>query len=141
MQSNTLARLIALRDSIARIAQPNPNVRSLIVVKRTASGISYIPIQPNPVIENVSPRLISVLGESKIRLELDDITVRGISKAYDLDILTGAGTSYIVDGQYNAVTNQVIGGAEYERVFTNPKSNSLTYDIILRRKPLPTGRY
>lgn len=116
---NLIAQMAHLRQQIAGLAEEYglPNVRSLILRKRTDKGYQYVQVKPNPVIiTESSPQRSNLEDFNNIEVLQQPLTVKGISRRVDLatkwgysyDDLVGSGIDYIVDGRLEL--GKVIGG-------------------------------
>ena len=98
MAINLTALFQSSRDAAAAHADGYglPTNRILTIGDRT-EGYSWLTICPNPAIDIVSPRLVQRYeGIQGIEVELDDLQVEGISKAYRIDQIHGRGKFYVV---------------------------------------------
>ena len=132
-----ITEMIAVRDQAAAIAQyfGISTIQSFFVCRRAPNQVpNYLEIDPKPLIQNVSPKMVADFGQNqRIQIELDDIQVSGISHKYGRDQITGSGVFYNIGG---VLTGGVLtGGYEAELVpGTNVEEKTLVWNVILRRK-------
>jgi len=149
MPIDLTARFQSSRDAAAKHAASYgiPTNRVLTVGDRT-TNFSWLTICPNPSIDLVSPRLVQRYeGLQDVEVELDDLQVSGISKAYALEQIKGRGKFYVVGltaDQLSALVSErfdqaviesfggivcdLIPGVEVE------EQNQLHWSMILRRR-------
>lgn len=141
MNSYFVASMVRLRDRAAKLAKGSPLISSVVIAQRHQDGtITYTPIVPDPYVNEINPKLVSAFESAKgIKFEVDDMQIQGISSVFANNLL-GGGVYFIVGGTYDPDTDTVTGGAEYERVYTFPQENMLTYDIVVRKKASGTPR-
>ncbi|MBD1995298.1 hypothetical protein H6G00_01465 [Leptolyngbya sp. FACHB-541] len=143
MNPNLIEQMIDLRDLAAPLAEifGVPTVRGLVIQHRYSSDISPIPvetlyeIEPHPVIVTANASLGQAFsGAQNITIEIDDFQIKGISRRYTYEQLVGTGINYWVDAKLHPLTKRRIGGVECDFVAIL-QGNTLTWDLILRRKP------
>jgi hypothetical protein len=124
-----------------------PTNRVLTIGDRS-EGFNWLTICPNPVIDLVSPRLVQRYeGVQGIEVELDDLQVQGISKAYTLDQIHGRGKFYVVGltaDQLSALVSERIDPVLIESFGGNlcdlvpgvevEEQNQLHWSMVLRRR-------
>jgi len=137
------------RDAAAHHADSYglPTNRVLTIGDRT-EGFSWLTICPNPAIDIVSPRLVQRYeGIQGVEVELDDLQVQGISKAYALDQIHGRGKFYVVGltadqlsalvferldqgliESFGGILCDLVPGVEVE------EQNQLHWSMVLRRR-------
>ncbi|MDJ0705118.1 MAG: hypothetical protein QNJ46_17690 [Leptolyngbyaceae cyanobacterium MO_188.B28] len=125
-----------------------PTVRSLVIRKRQVVGgkmqEEYIDIQPKPVITTVDEKQVGTPFNESIQIEIDDFMVKGVSRqgcGYDFLNFRDTGVEFWVDAQLLGGWNgpvwtpyQIVGGIPCDFLAIT-KSNTLTWDLLLRRKP------
>lgn len=125
--------MTALRDAAAGRAADYgvPSVRSLILATRTAEGIRYERIAPDPVVElqRQSPEAIAAIGA--VEGQVARYRVRGVSRRYARDTLETQATDYYLDGEIRG--GELVGGVLCE--LAEPiQERTTTWDLILKRK-------
>lgn len=124
-----------------------PTNRVLTIGTRDG-GYQWLQIQPSPAIDLVSPSLRTLYRDfPDVEVELDDIQVQGISKAYSKDQIVGRGKFYVVgltDQQclslvidrldqellesFGAIVCDLVPGVEIE------EQHQLHWNLVLRRR-------
>ncbi len=131
--------MVGLRDLTAPLAVGLPNITPLILRKRilvpgdTYPTTAHIVIEPQPYVSIATPKLASAYQALGITIEVDDIEVRGVSQRHPRTDLVGTGISYWLDATLSSDGKSLIGG--YECDFVGIVDNTLTWDMVLRRKP------
>jgi hypothetical protein len=140
---NLSAYFQSSRDSVAAEASNFgvPTIRTLIVCKRDAiNPTTYLPITPSPHIEQINPKMVALYEKiPNLDVELTDLKVSGISKAYTPNQLTGIGTYYLIDAAL--VDGVPVGGIEADMVqgsFLEP-NQLLHYSFLLRERHYGQG--
>ena len=128
-----------------------PTNRTLVIGDRaTGSGFTWLQIEPCPAVDVVSPQLVSRYQQiPDIQVELDDLQISGISKAYSIDQIKGRGKFYVVGltaiqcqslvydrfdlktfESFGAIVCDLIPGVEVE------EQHALHWSMVLRRRSI-----
>lgn len=110
------------------------SARSFFVCRRVPNQTTiFTEILPRPIIEDSSPRLIEIYATRGIQIELEDLIVSGISKAYSADDLLGRTIYYMIDAV--VVDGVPVGGLTCDRVEgTELSEATLHWSLTLRRR-------
>lgn len=129
MTLSFINQMIGLRDRLAPLADEfgHPNVRSLIIRKRTSTGVEYLEITPDPVIEEEFPSKEAVQELRSVEGITKTYSVSGISRKYTEEQLRGAGIDYLVGARLKL--GSPVGGVVCNLVSLTPKT--LTWDAVL----------
>lgn len=127
---------LPVRDAAAALPQffNLANCDSLIVVRRNpGGGTTYLNIQPRPIIQSVSPRLLQTYeGVESIQIEVDDIQTQ-VSRRYSFEQLSGRGISYLIGAEL--VRGKPEGGYEADQVpGLSLQKRTTHWELLLRRR-------
>lgn len=127
---NFIEQMNSLRKSLTPLVSQFsiPQIRSLIIRKKLARNeYSYLRINPDPVITEVTPSETSFVNVNGVKLLTKRYSVKGVSASYKKDELVGAGIDYVIDGELRL--ESIMGGVHCE--FVSMQINTLTFDLEL----------
>jgi hypothetical protein len=132
--SNYISQLQAVRDEFAGLATGLPNTAMSLTVVNRNSGTNYLIIDPTPYINNVSAKMVAMLGEAGIQVGVQDYDVKGISAKYTEEQLTGIGIHYLIGADVSS--GVPVGGILCQEVMgtLNNGRSGICWDIVLTRK-------
>ena len=72
-------------------------VRTVVVVRRSTSGIQYLEIEPTPLVEMIDQRLAKGYRQAgQMDIEIGDYMVY-VSRTYPVTAIAGDGITYLID--------------------------------------------